>query len=812
MERIDEYLMKYGIKDKITEQFYSEIQDLKERKLNVFDILIANPYDFTFSIDNLLKPKLFSAFKILDIPEKYGKIGKLLTELLWDKDNKFVFLRGFSGCGKTSFLNWYISNINSDIDCFNIDASLIVPPMDTFTTSHNKSKNRIIALEGMNNVLKDIFTYESEEELIILEEYWHVLNTVFSDFTIFRNKRKKIYNLAKAIIKKDAIDNKYKQNVIVDSGFKLSQKIALVIIFCLVKQQFSSKNDKYIFFVDNLDELKIKNLSDDIVNYIMICDSAFQKIVNSDKFRIGKKKVQYKKNFKFVFAIREANFERINVHIREKYLHKDNSIHFDNLFLFTNSDKANKTNKKIGKHSYNSQFKKWIEIRMDFAELVIGIKIPDATKILITKIISSDYHNLLLARTFNFSYRRLITFLEFVDTENKVQNNNVLEIIKKVDSREKFTGKGAQGCLFNLLIKHLANRYRLLELVKIEGKNYMKNLGTNEICNSQLNIFRVVLTSILNISLKGKTTNPKEYTFETIKNESNYVYLYKLYELLQNYYSIETFSKYIKDFAILHHEDTYYNPVSFRNINIQDQKVSDIIQYLETGDLSMLTHTDGDHRPKISINPSGFSYIRYITPHFEWFSYRCSKDNYMGAYPCLYLASFNGKTDYINYKIIIDDVYSSVEKCLEKVISAYKKYYKVKCESYFEVKKKEFILRHCNDEEMDDKPLREGRLYATRVIEQHTSYLDSYRLYILEELNNRYENMKMKYDKKVEVNKYIINIIKKYFEFIYSKLYVQDEEDFGSEIRIYNEVIKRINEIEKSNFANFNKSVRDFRW
>jgi hypothetical protein len=203
---------------------------------------------------------------------------------------------------------------------------------------------------------------------------------------------------------------------------------------------------------------------------------------------------------------------------------------------------------------------------------------------------------------------------------------------------------------------------------------------------------------------------------------------------------------------------------------------------------------------RVKVNPSGYIYLRYIIPHFEFFSRRINNTR-----PLFLATKYDNREKKYQFEIFIDAVYKKVKVCIEDMRAFYRGVFtdrmNLGVEDFlysnysFKYKKNQYLDI---GEFFDQQHTSKGNFYSSRIIENHIGYIEAFRIFIL---NNKYIQRKLRLDLSkltlVELNKVLISKIKK-FNNLYSVIN-SNERNLNFQ-KSFDECIKRIEEHDYKNF------------
>jgi hypothetical protein len=178
----------------------------------------------------------------------------------------------------------------------------------------------------------------------------------------------------------------------------------------------------------------------------------------------------------------------------------------------------------------------------------------------------------------------------------------------------------------------------------------------------------------------------------------------------------------------------------------------------------------------LRINPSGVVYLRYLIPHFEFFSnYRYWRnDKFIKTFKPLYLATEivqypdRYQTVYkYEFEILLDDVFNLVKRKKHQNDGFLKErvFKKSNISNLQKYLKSDFVVHFSETSDL---------LYSTRLITTHLTYIDQFRRFVTENYvlsDKKIWDNKKKYGtkSKVEIQTFILEIQKKYIDLYLSE-------------------------------------------
>lgn len=291
---------------------------------------------------------------------------------------------------------------------------------------------------------------------------------------------------------------------------------------------------------------------------------------------------------------------------------------------------------------------------------------------------------------FNRDYKKIMMCLEKISL-NKEMGRNYTELIKHHEARANF---GAHGILVRLIF----------DLFNDHG--YFSDIGTDY---HEYSIPRVILTYLRNYQ--------KEHVDKFLDNaQYSSLDLRKLYDDFYKIVDIDTFSDKLCGMYLLHKRKYWNHLVNFDvSYPVEVGNLNNVFKQYSTG----RCFSDDDGR--IRITCAGRIFAQRVCSHFEYFACRYFRDS-----KPLFSYSNRKKLDndpndegYLCIKLI-NDVYQQVEKCCATVAEFDQHiadcYYGGDLSNYMS---SHYVYNQCQS-------------HIERILNYHISYIDAYRLYIIE--------------------------------------------------------------------------------
>ncbi len=727
---------------KMMNRIIDEINTDAESGLSRF--LQANPYTrFPFyTYDDSITPELFE--NVLYCESKNSERYKNYLISILDKPHgkNTFFIVGYQGCGKTTFIHSVVNEYLKkeefqliDIDC------------DKKGIGQSVSK------------IHTIFSMRLEEEIDSTENFNNFVDFFESNIKIFRllpNKR----NLTAfyKLIKECNSINKTSENFDIDTSSRIEEFIEKQLntedIFNLLVLWFLSKNydncnkveEKLIVIIDNLDYV---DAYDDLVVFINTLDAL---TVNfSDKFskiklcKTSDISLQYTEKIKLFVAMRETTKASLPTsHFSDAFqtIYKSNDI----TECYDKSEIIRKRIHELKKYDQN-------------------LLIPEVIKRLdiILKITEDSYTQNVIYPLFNNNYRSAISLLSKIVMEHYdilKSYNNIMDI------PDRTFRHGARGILFKLIFDE-----------------FNKNDGNDESCLKKIGVLNLLNRNNNDVSIcRLLLSYLSNYTETKCDSARNSVTLSDIIKHFKTIFDKEDILSTLC--AMFELRDTCWTHlVSFNQIiYCQEASVKSELGKIDFKNLD----TD---QTMIHYSCAGKIYIEFVTTHFEFFVTRVFKDSIK---PLFHQSNIKKDltTGKYMFQVIIDKIFDEVVQCclsLEKfnVKTCSENNYENPYKDHNMYKNSHYVCQFKRKEYDTDEERRFKHFHEDRMITSHIVYLDKYRIYVLNYLNDFEDEAKKK-----EINKIMVECINKYVCLLQESYVLVTEHTQNTLIPHYKERIK----------------------
>jgi len=713
-------------------------------KCSVTDIMRFTPWDNRYNLvgsGRNIEQMIDLFYKNFFIKlEEFEAEKKFLEERISPYNDKFKHINvisGYSGNGKSTFINWFKSYIEEDKHSSFHSETIINDKKPGFF----KIINLIEFAHGLDQT-KDLIKKSIISDLIELLKKSKSIPLIINNKEIFYDYFKNdswnyVVNYYQREICKETnipFDIKFSSDFI--SQLSLQQTLILYFleyIYIFKERDFSSQT----FCFDNLDELEYEYMTKEIWYEFLNIASVLHSICQNSSLSIN---FDFAREVSFVIIFREANLAIRNAQLNERI----SAVVNERRFLFTKS------------------VKKIIQNRLAYVDNSSNIiSTSQNLKDLINIVANEPHTDAVFLPLFNFDYRRFAEAIIDIAIGDYPSYPNLVNITKEEYSNIQGECINiGRGILFFAFLKFFEKNGLLLNFNK---PNEDKN-KENGYCRPS----RLLLTALCNMSYSnGFTENIQDFSKEKPK-EIGMLHIYKEIE------KIITPKKYIDwiiKFFNFHksswaHLITIYNKEldAKKEINLDDE-LNLLLKYKNSNsstESNSITEEEIKKLNKIEIstNPSAYIYIRYLIVHFEYFSIYATQVNDTRKYkPLLQELDFDNSNLLYSFEDVIESVLN--------VVKDYKKnteiYFKKNVETKYSISDYSQSIFTFRKEHEQTK-----QFYFSRIVTTHIEYLENFRYYLWHDSNirNRIEENHTKFPASKSFKQIQFFIVKKISEYL----------------------------------------------
>jgi len=730
-----------------------EIEEFVKSHPTLAGILDACPYNCSRNFNALLTEKLFIN-KLLVCSKEFSEKQTELDNIINDRvqNNRIIFLNGFSGNGKTTFLHYFLNKNSSKFKRIYIDCSKITFHADEnpIITSLKKYIKRPKGLKDKGDLkkLKKCFNF--------IEEKFNLLSDSFTK------------DISKKFAKREQEQSDKDLIYLLD---EMSESDIFLLFFLALFLEYERGKICLICF-DNLDVVEVDYLAESFKRkFINLMDNVSN--ISQVKY-LFEKNIDFIKDFKILFSLRDANNAFINSHIRDSWAANLTTINFK-LFL------AGEFYEKI----VNKRIKFIEELNFDY-ELYKNIENVKDICAIINKFSKDIFFKNSIVKLFNCDIRKILFALYNLTTKN--ENKEQLQFLLKnaVKENDWITLYGIKGGMLFWFLQYLYRENFL--------KDYVLNIRPYNKEDGYVSHTRLILTILINKS--NYNTQNAHYT----PSLPDYCNLYNLISSL-NHDKLFDYDIILATIArlFLCHKYGWVHLITLHNKKISSQSDFEEEKQLLLDFDKLKSNTDSEekleiihklNRIRIKINPAGFAFVKHVLPHFEY--YVIITDSIKK--PLFTLV--NAKNDYNKYEFStqIDTVFKQVSTHARLIRKHYanklKPLLKFTPDKY---KTSDFIFKHTGKSKVAEN---RGLPHVIRIITSHIDYIDKFRLFLLYKKD-------INYKEKILINKLLVNKIESYVG-----LLSKDCEDTDNATYFVNRFNEKINQIKNSYYKNFKMEIK----
>jgi len=799
------------------------ISMINEGRISVEDFYVMHPFSAT---QNVVFSNALNGMDYLDnlyvISHKTFERLAILAKVSNSVSMNTIIVTGYRGCGKTNFLRFYesilkgefiIENYSKIIKNYFSNADINHPSQENIKNDIMKTTNNI--MNDLNNefygkdadyVINEISNYlnrtligdceyinfdagKAEKENLLklkfvrhIEENFkklisnkqsNILKVLFNSYCDLKDEIKNSFEGLGYLKLKEFFENTIKlintydynyddieQNLAIElNKLEVDQLFLIIMLIKIFSKIEVDKIEKKCFYLfDNIDV--ISDSSNSIFFNAITQAWEFLRQMRSfiDELRNREHKnelidsiIKSYDNINFVFAMRETTAMHINDHLRDRV--REFSTQFD-ISLDIDLNKI-----AVRRKSIFEKLKESNEIKNQ--AFLDGIEIVD-------KIANDDYFSENLFPLFNNDYRTAIKCIAKIVSNNFQEVKKMLELSRKY---EHYNKHGGRGSIFRILF----NTFRDLDYFAAIDV-FTKNASGKSIFNEKrFTIGRIILTILHNLNDK----NIDKFFFEKEESTSisklyNYSNLFiqngNNAEKEKNYISLLTSMFSLRNSKFWSHLITFDNIFRFtpkEMLKVLNKEIQE--EDLNKSDIDIML------RPTLA----GITYLKTVCVHFEFFLCRFHDDDY---------PLFSNEYAKIKSLKTNSEGENQYEYCFENPIYTVFDQVRRCCNDLKENNKiAKIVFNSPNTPKLySTKYVFDKTLHEERIIHHHISYIDAYRMYLI---NGKFYND----DHTKAINKKLIKFIEDYLgllKFSNNIFYSPNSEHLDKDLRDCIEIIR----------------------
>lgn len=703
--------MEHDTSDQFAEEsrgLTEEIELLKANKPTLVDILIASPFDDKMDVDEKFTENIF--YKQLYVEDEYEEHAtKLIQTINADlKRNTMILISGYAGTGKSTFIKTFIKRTPAFAHYY-----LTFDDRSTYP-SPNNTGNEILSL-----IKKYLYSDDIGRTIAFL-----VTNRI---------ELKASQLISDKLYQYTATPSTLLPERIVDVITAFDIKDTFTCFFCHLFLNLQENKIAVIYF-DNLDNVKLEFLSATFLDYFN------RSIVDANVLRkigdFARKNLSIS-NFRFIFSLRDASGAVANHHLASR-------TQFNNMVSFKIAFKP-------------AHYQTILEKRIEFLPKVFdekhifgGASLNSVSSFL-RQLIRDSYFQKVFLPLFNKDYRTVVKAL-----------TDILEKTEDPDSLTRDLSYISRGNLLFGLIK-----YSL-------GENFLKKYKEAEIpLGGWCYIDRVLLTFLINATRYNREKS------EIGISESDLSESYQLTDCikqLERFYSTEAILEAISR-CFLYHERNWAHLLTIYNVNLTREKQTHFIRetarkYAHREKLDSQQAKTQDTNPedridlnsiRIRVNLAGFTFVRYILIHFEFYS-NLAKNNHPLS---IRESEIRNPPKIFYFQEAIDNVLKVVGHHIGSMEKFFDERYRAVVGDTFDTT--DYCFRHLGDAIV---AVDKGWFHSTRIITSHINYIDRFRCEVPAKFTDASD------ETLIRVHRTLVDKIERYIELLRSSFDERGKSDF----------------------------------
>ena len=726
------------------------------------EIIEACPYDPEKNFNKTLTENLFFSF-LFYCNDRYKKELLLLNNALYSTDwnNRLIFLHGFGGIGKSTFLRYYMWKNKDQANHIPIDFQNVNYQLYSSSESiHVEEQDHIIA------GLKNFITKTDQDDL---KKFLKFVQDIKGYLSQYLSK-----DLFRTIEDVDLEKYKHTKSISLINSLNFNDTFVFFFLFLFLNNKRTNSGKVTIVYFDNLDRVKFEYISSDFKEQFPEILTKITLLSQEEKIFYGYK-INFVRKFKFVFCLRDAN--NSNLHS-----FSGNANDSDRLWANTIDHQISLT--------FDQDFYLGLTLkRINFINTICDQDYLKSTGYsnkmigeIFRKLFNDDYFKRAFFPLFNYDIRKLLLCLYDVIIKNDDYLGGLSELL---DSNPYvFYGGIIYGVIRNLSNNDFIQSFVDRNIPHDRERGYCDPI-------------RVILTVLLNLC--NMNSNNYDESLKVEKEYPLYNFIQQLRDIFPKKEILETLSKYF-----LLHERGWVHFITLKNKRILasssfDEELTKLETIKQLNKLSILSKSEKEkavllknelNNIKIKINPVGFSFLRYFIIHFEYFSVIAKNEKPLFQ-PVKELP--NGPFVF-NFEEVIDNVYSVVKRYFHLINRFFERVFIGELNFNIEDwKLSHFAFKYFKDEAIARET---GMLYTIRVITAHISYIDKFRIYILD-----YHKDDFNEGKRTLINRKVISYIEKYIRLLNLSPDEKNAEFFSGSFE------SKIKYIRGKNYSDFSKPI-----
>jgi hypothetical protein len=678
---------------------------------NMSDFLKASPFDPEYDLDQTLTPEVF--YTHLHVSNDHLEVlSHELDRLICSEyePNRVIFVRGYSGNGKTTFLKTFIRA-----------HSLYQHEYFDF-----QEQRRTIHTDGTTD-----YDAHGDETLLLLKRRVKAMRGVADAMSFMRRYRTAlkdadfISSRASEYLSRtppdSPIDDAYIRACLLHFDFKDT-------FACFFVNLFRTAGDcqRTIVYFDNLDVAPMEHIADRFLVHFQ--DALLAALYISRHELFDASTLDFRTRFRFIFCFREANEAILNAHLGERigFARTPFTVSFDTGFY-----------KEVARRRIS-----YLESTFPKSDVVGrgGVKFSTVLE----AIVDDDYFSDVFLGLYNYDYREVVSVLVNVIMDANITNRRV-----NYEARSKLMF----GIVQMLLRRDFMRDYLTIPDDTRDGYCY---------------IDRVMLTVLINASGYRRVLGGRDAC-------EAYPIYYLVKDLVLVYGDVEAVLDSIARCFLSHKQNRVHL------LTIVNRKVEDVPHFVDTyrtlfdeafsgGDSEDIAALKRELKKiQVRVNPAGFTYVRYVLPHFEFYSNLAKNDSSLFHDP---LRKAGGEGGVYAFERKIDAVLKLVRRHVSNMRLFFAKRYVPAGITAAKFAASKYCFRHAGT-----SPLAQtrGQSHTIKVISAHINHIDLFRRRLL--WAPRWSDT----GERVRVNQLLVERIRKYVELLNDALDLDVAKSFAAQ-------------------------------
>jgi hypothetical protein len=740
---------------------FERLDRLFRERPAVHDVLQCSPFDASRNLDGRATPEIFFEHLFVESPT-FQKLKNDLYNQLTDpaRNHRVIFIEGFSGSGKTTFIKYFIDRYRDTFEGIYIDFFPLaqrkldesrVQSSSLLERARRDLEDTLATRQGVDaeNIKKAIKELQSVTPAARGDQEWersHPIEFVLKSHLLAQNEgfiKDFLYFLHEKAgplsnffpggfgSKLKSFEPAVEINRLQEFLISADLTDTFLIFFLYYARRYEKQRTlRHLIVFDNLDTVKLAYLTRFFKETFVNAFGVFARI--SQNRAIFREIIEFNSKFKFLFCLRDANNTTINAHMADQLDYLSSTFYF-----------------RIGFDA--DLYQRVMRRRLEFLLFLqqTGPLNPESQRVkkiieMLIAFSSDPFFTEILAPLLNFNFRKL-THLLFEATNDLVKTPAFrgglsFENISPDNYTEvSFDRYGANGAiLFGMTQKlregNFLEKYPFFPVTPDPDEGY---------CLST----RMVLSVLLNKSDLERS----QYVLDRSKPFRD-VPLSEIIKSVGKVYDIgEVVGALVEVFLL--HTESWVHLVTFRDKPVEDKHAFDaeLNEIANTGEVP-----DRLNRVLVTMNPSGFVFLKTLITHFEFYSV-LSKNRH-----ALFALGLTKNTSHTaRYLYLFEDCIHSVQRMVLNHLTAMKKFYEAKFikngwtdQRYL---KSEFVFKHFKS----GAPAPRGYFHSTRVIMIHIRYVDEFRVWLLKRNESKIDHAEL-----VDVNRRLVAAIDGYLNML----------------------------------------------